>query len=122
MIRVRPASTLLGTALFFALAAGAASYLWDRYSFRSAKRQGLAIAKALVEYRDLHGIFPSSLHELTPEFLERTPSPRWGLGRWEYVVLIPEQEFMLSLCANESCYPALHYVYKGSDGDWWFDE
>jgi hypothetical protein len=56
----------------------------EKPSLRETAQRGDLIIAALEKYRADHGQYPPSLKHLSPKYIDKIPSPTWGLREWIY--------------------------------------
>ena len=57
---------------------------WSSQSIATTKRTGDAIIGALTRYHDDHHVYPSTLNELVPTYLNAIDPPAVGPRHWDY--------------------------------------
>jgi hypothetical protein len=99
----------------------AVGWNWSRTQIEESKRIGDTIIVQIERYSADHGMYPNSLDDLVPEYLERITPPVAGLKRWEYTRLTSEgaPEYELAFPSNRDRYPICFY-HPGSG--WYLDD
>jgi len=80
---------------FLAVALGLAGCSSDQSKINETKQRGDQIIQALEQFIADQRHYPRSLSELSPKYIEKLPTPAWGLKAWQYEA--DEDEFTLKV-------------------------
>lgn len=92
-------------------------YEASRPKVGSPFEEGNVVIKAIEAYRQAKGVFPESLGQLVPDYLNGIPPPNWGTNRWTYEHAPKEGRVYLSVRKREDYYTA--HVY--GPGGWYYN-
>jgi hypothetical protein len=87
---------------------------WTDANLAESECRGEVIADAILRYRDVYGVYPPTLNDLTPAFLGHLPPPLAGTPEWRYNPATGS----LSICMDGGCYPSHYWTPDEPPGHW----
>lgn len=111
----------VGVGLFIAaVRAGAINPYWTDSNVSASQARAERIIDALRAYHASFGVYPESLSPLTPDFIDRVPSPSAGADAWSYASTNAGDDFILRFSANEFGLPTAWY--ESRHGRWFAED
>ena len=98
---------------------GMAEHNWSSHQTEAAERRGNEIVAALDAFEKARGVYPGSLRELVPGYIDRIGRAPAGIGRWLYTPTGGRTRFRLECPANRHRYPTMWY--DSVDRRWRYD-
>ncbi|MCP4591892.1 MAG: hypothetical protein GY842_14240 [bacterium] len=92
---------------------------WTTGTIEESKRIGNGIARALEAYYEDTGIFPASLDQLVPTYIDEIRPPTAGMPVWDYTS--SEDYFGLSFGCGKDRYPCCDLNRTASGAHWILD-
>ncbi|MEN8150813.1 MAG: hypothetical protein ABFS86_13400 [Planctomycetota bacterium] len=86
------------------------------------RRRGDRIVSALESYRTTEGEYPTTLEELTPDYLPEIPTPTWGLRTWVYEHLTDGFGLAVHESRRTGDGNAHWYAWLGPEHGWQFGD
>lgn len=110
----------VGVGLFIAaVRAGVVNPYWNDSNVATSQARAESIIAALTAYHDSVGMYPETLDQLAPEFIDRIPRPTAGEDEWSYASTNAGEDFILQFSANELGLPTAWYESRHRK---WFAE